>query len=125
MIEIEGIEARLDRLVYRYDPDNTPKGRPNIFIYFITIENKSLETVSIRGRRWVIQAKDGSTHIIEGDGIVGERPKLRPGDSYSFNSFHMIGEGAIASGSFHGVDRSGHHVLVRIPTFSMQVPANI
>jgi ApaG protein len=122
-IEIEGLEARLEKLVYRFDPDNAVQGRPHIFIYFLTIANNSLETVTILGRRWVIQGRDGRTYIIEGDGIVGERPRLRPGESYAFNSFHMLSSGAVATGSFHGVDSAGRHIMVRIPTFNMQVPA--
>jgi len=123
-IEIEGLEAHLDKLVYRFDPDNAVFGRPHIFIYFITIRNNSQETVTLLGRRWVIQGRDGRTHIVEGDGIVGEKPKLRPGQSHSFSSFHMLSAGGVANGSFHGVDCKGRHVMLPIPPFVMQVPAN-
>lgn len=119
--EIEGLSASLEKIVYRYDPDNAPEGRPHIFIYFMTIQNDSMETVTILGRRWVIQCRDHRTFITEGEGIVGERPRLHPGERYSFNSFHMLPSGAIATGSFHGVDASGRHILVRIPAFSLQV----
>ena len=122
-IEIEGLAVLLDKLVYRFDPDNAVQGRPHIFIYFLTIQNNSLETVTLLGRRWVIHGRDGRTHIIEGDGIVGEKPRLRPGESYTFNSFHMLSSGAVATGSFHGVDNAGRHIMVRIPTFTMQVQA--
>jgi len=121
--EIEGLSAVLDKVVYRFDPDNAPEGRPHIFIYFMTIRNDSLETVTILGRRWVIQCRDCRTFIIEGDGIVGEKPRLRPGESYSFNSFHMLPTSAYATGSFHGVDANGGHILVRIPPFSLQAVA--
>lgn len=113
--EIEGLSATVDKLVYRYDPDNTPEGRPHIFIYFMTIRNDSLETVTILGRRWVIQCWDHRTFITEGEGIVGEKPHLRPGESYTFNSFHMLPSSGLATGSFHGMDTSGRHILVRIP----------
>jgi ApaG protein len=118
--EIEGLSATLDKLVYRYDPDNALEGRPHIFIYFMTIRNDSLETVTLLARRWVIQCRDNRTFIVEGDGIVGERPRLHPGESYSFNSFHMLSSSAMATGSFHGVDANGRHILVRIPAFSLQ-----
>jgi ApaG protein len=122
-IEIEGLEAHLEKLIYRYDPDNSVRGRPHIFIYFFTIVNNSAETVTLLGRRWVIQSRDGKTYIIEGDGIVGEKPRLHPGESHSFSSFHMLSAGAVANGSFHGVDTLGRHVVVRITPFVMQVPA--
>jgi ApaG protein len=122
-IEIQGLEARLDKLVYRFDPDNSVFGKPHLFIYFLTILNNSTETVALLGRRWVIQGRDGKMYVSEGAGIVGERPKLRPGQSHSFSSFHMLSAGGVANGSFHGVDTQGRHVVVRIPPFLMQVPS--
>ena len=113
------MSAVLDKLVYRYDPDNTPEGRPHIFIYFMTIRNDSLETVTLLGRRWVIQCRDRRTFITEGEGITGEKPRLHPGETFSFNSFHMLPTSGVATGSFHGVDTNGRHILVRIPPIRM------
>lgn len=121
-IEIEGLSATLDKVIYRFDPDSAAEGRPHLFIYFITIRNLSDTPVTLAGRRWVLVCRDGRTLIVEGEGIVGEKPRLRPGESYTFNSFHMLGAGAVASGSFHGVDAQGHHVVVRIPSFVLQIP---
>lgn len=122
-MELVGLEVALDKVVYRYDPDNSQFGRPHVFIYFITIRNNSPETISLRGRRWVLQSRGERTQVVEGDGIVGEKPRLRPGESYSFHGFHMLKESAVATGSFHGVDCAGHHIMVRIPSFAMQTPA--
>ena len=117
--EIEGLSATVDKVVYRYDPDSAPEGRPHVFIYFMTIRNNSMYTVTLLARRWVIQCRDKRTFIVEGEGIVGEKPRLHPGESYSFNSFHMLPSSALATGSFHGVDSSGRHILIRIPPFSL------
>lgn len=124
VVEIPGLAAKLDKLVYRFDPDNAPKGRPHVFIYFLTIQNLSEYSITLLGRRWVLHGSDGRTMVVEGEGIVGEKPRLRPGESYSFNSFHMLSGSAIASGGLHGVDSEGRHILVRIPAFPLQLPAN-
>jgi len=121
-IEIEGLSASLDKVIYRFDPDSTVEGRPHLFVYFITVRNLSGTAVTLAGRRWVLVCRDGRTQVVEGEGIVGEKPRLRPGETYTFNSFHMVGSSAVASGSFHGVDSQGHHIVVRIPAFPLQVP---
>lgn len=114
--------ARVNKLVYRFDPDNTPKGRPHIFIYFITIDNQSAYDVTITGRRWLLHGRDKRIHVVEGDGVVGEKPRIRSGESFSFNSFHMVEDSVLAVGGFHGVDSEGRHILVRIPAFPLQLP---
>lgn len=121
--EVQGLEARLDKLVYRFDPDSAPTGKPHVFIYFITIENRSLSTIRLLGRRWILNCAGGRTQVVEGDGIVGEKPRLRPGESYTFNSFHLTATQAVASGSFHGLDNEGRHILVRIPAFQLLIPS--
>ncbi len=120
VMELQGLSATLTKLVYRFDPDSAPQGRPHVFIYFIRVDNLSDHTVTLRGRRWVLHGKDGRTHVIEGDGIVGEKPRIRPGESYSFNSFHMVACDTSAMGSLHGSDSEGRHILVRIPAFPLQ-----
>jgi uncharacterized protein affecting Mg2+/Co2+ transport len=82
-VELPGLQVRLDRLVYRHDPENTPPDRPHVFIYFITIENQSERTVTLVGRRWVIEEATGRRQIVEGDKIVGETPCLPPGGHFS------------------------------------------
>ncbi len=121
-IEIEGLGVHLDKVIYRYDPENAPEGRPHLFIYFVTIRNYSDRAVTLVGRRWVLTCRDGHTMVVEGEGVVGEKPRLRPGESYSISSFHMVSASAVAQGSFHGVDSSGRHIVIRIPAFPLQVP---
>ncbi len=121
-VELPGLQVRLDRLVYRHDPENTPPDRPHVFIYFITIENQSERTVTLVGRRWVIEEATGRRQIVEGDKIVGETPCLPPGGHFSYNSFHITACSARVQGSFHGLDDEGHHVKVRIPPFNLAIP---
>ncbi len=45
--------------------------RPYPFVYFITIDNQSVETVTIRGRKWVITDQADQKIVVEGDGVVG------------------------------------------------------
>ena len=60
---------------------------------------------------------------LEGDKIVGETPRLKPGEHYSYDSYMLTGDNARATGSFHGVDDLGRRVHVLLPTFEMRVTA--
>lgn len=120
--DLPGLTVHLDRLVYRYDMENAPEGRPHVFIYFLTIENNSDRTVTLLGRRWLIEHPDGTQLVIEGDKIVGETPHLVPGQKFSYNSFHITSCDATAQGSFHGCDDMGRRIRVRIPAFALKIP---
>ena len=60
--------------------------------------------------------------MIEGDKIVGETPRLSPGEQFSYNSYHVTGCDATAHGSFHGIDDFGRKVHVLLPAFEMVIP---
>jgi ApaG protein len=54
---------------------------------------------------------------------VGQFPEISPGDSFSYNSFHLNDtRTAVAEGSYIGMDENGRKVLTRIPKFEMEVP---
>lgn len=120
--QLPGLTARLDKLVYHHGGKSLPEDKPHAFVYFITIRNAADRTVTLLGRKWVLQQPDGSQLVIEGDKIVGETPRLSPGEQFSYNSYHVTGVDARAFGSFHGVDEFGNKIHVVLPPFEMSVP---
>ena len=70
----------------------------------------------------MLRAADGTVEVIEGDGIVGETPTLPPGETFSYNSYHLTGTALTAEGAFHGTTADGRRVFVRIPAFPMTPP---
>ncbi len=120
--ELPGLRATLDRLIYFHETDKLPADPPHVFIYFITITNLSDTTVTLNGRRWVIQDTVGHRNVIEGEGIVGKEPTLAPGESFSYNSYHMTHSDCVAEGSFHGIDSRGDPIHLRIPQIEMKIP---
>lgn len=120
--ELSGLTARLDKLHYHHGGASLPADKPHAFVYFVTIQNHSEQTVTLLGRKWVVLHSDGTRLVIEGDKIVGETPRLAPGEEFSYNSYHVSGLDAQAHGSFHGVDDLGRKVHVILPPFDMTVP---
>ncbi|MSU24826.1 MAG: ApaG domain [Opitutus sp.] len=120
--ELPGLTARLDKLVYHRGGASLPEDKPHAFVYFITIQNGSSHTITLLGRKWVVEHTDGTRLVIEGDKIVGETPRLAPGEEFSYNSYHVTGLDARAHGSFHGVDELGHKVHVMLAPFDLTAP---
>jgi ApaG protein len=119
--ELTNLRVIIDRIVYMPALE-APPDRPYPFVYFITIDNQSTETVTIRGRKWVITDQSGQKIVVEGDGVVGEYPHLQPGERFSYNSYHVIGLDSVAEGAFIGLTDEGTPFVVRIPQFKMDVP---
>ena len=120
--ELPGLTARLDRLCYHHGGASLPPDKPHALVYYITIRNASAGAVTLLGRKWVVEQVNGERLVIEGDKIVGETPRLAPGEEFSYNSFHVTGVDARVHGSFHGVDEAGRKVHVVLPPFEMNIP---
>ena len=107
-----------------YDPTRpAPPDRPHPFVYHLSIHNHSEEPVNIFGRKWIVRDADGDTLVVEGDGVVGQFPRIEPGESFSYNSYHVIKADSTATGSFFGRTDGGRAVCVRIPGFDMTTPS--
>jgi len=121
-LELPGLVVTLDRLDYRCGGGQVPPETPHVFVYHLTIHNRSDRRIVLLGRKWIVESADGSQLVVEGDKIVGHTPDLAPGEHFSYNSFHLTAADAQASGSFHGIDSSGARIHVRIPLFEMRLP---
>jgi ApaG protein len=118
---LEGFEAVIDRVVYAPDLP-APPDQPHPFVYFITIRNGSDQTVTVKGRKWVVRGEDGHVTAVEGDGVVGCFPRLEPGEHFSYNSYHTVAGPAVAQGSYLAVTDQGEAVMALIPDFPLIPP---
>src|SRR5262245_59770798 len=108
--ELPGLRVNVDRVVHMPQLE-APPDRPHPFVYFITVKNESSVPVTIKGRKWVVTDADGKCLVIEGDGVVGEFPYLKPQTQFSYNSYHTIGSDSVAEGAFFGVTDDGAAVF--------------
>ena len=63
-----------------------PKVGRYLFSYRITIANHGRETVQLRRRHWTIIDSLSAKRDVEGPGVVGETPTLRPGEEFTYSS---------------------------------------
>ena len=119
--ELPGLSVNVDQVVY-LPHLQAPADRPHPFAYHLSIHNESDETVTIVGRKWIVADDGGETTVVEGDGVVGQTPRLEPGQTFSYNSYHVISEASTATGTFFGQTDAGKPVFVRVPDFRMELP---
>ncbi len=119
-------------VVTTYLPGHSrPDQRQYAFAYTITISNNSDIPVQLLSRHWIITDADNAVQEVRGEGVVGEQPLIRPGQSFRYTSGATLATpvGRMA-GSYTMVCRmegdqlaSGDRQFeVPIPAFSLHTP---
>lgn len=119
--ECAGLCAQVEGVACQPGID-APADRPYPFSYTITVRNESHEALTIRGRKWVIADDRGQCQVIEGDGVVGRFPRLRPGELFQYSSYHVIATDSTVDGALLATSDAGRKVIVRIPRFCLSIP---
>lgn len=97
------------------------------FAYEITIENLSNDTVQLESRYWKIKDALNNIEVVRGEGVIGQKPILKPGESHTYNSGCLL---ASAFGSMQGHYNminysSAKNFKVYIPSFKLSAPFSI
>lgn len=119
---IEGLSVFLDKLICEYNEKDLSKVASYSYIYFLTVTNFSDRTITLLGRKWILRTLSNQTSIIEGEKIVSQTPTLFPGESFSYNSYHVIMEPTVATGVLYGVDEYDEPVHISVPRLDMIIP---
>lgn len=75
--------------VYLED-QSEPRERRYVFAYTITIRNEGVVAAKLLTRHWIITDADGRVQEVRGDGVVGEQPRLTPGQGFRYSSGAVI-----------------------------------
>jgi len=71
----------------QYQPEHSsPLNNKYLFAYRITITNDNPFTVQLLKRKWFIFDAIGHNEVVEGQGVVGQQPILKTGETYSYYS---------------------------------------
>jgi ApaG protein len=100
-----------------------PEQNSWFFSYKIRIENRSGYTVQLLRRHWFIFDSIGNRHEVEGEGVVGQQPVLRPGESYEYESACSLNsEIGTMTGTYTFVrEADAGNFEVAIPRFELMV----
>ena len=100
--------------------ESDPLANSYVYAYTVTINNSSSRWCQLLNRHWIITDAEGRTEEVQGEGVVGEQPKLGAGEMFRYSSYAVI---ETPIGSMHGhyefQDEEGSRFLVPIPAFSL------
>lgn len=88
------------------------------FGYQVTIENQSKSAVQLNSRLWRIYDALNHEEIIQGEGVIGKKPILKPGESHTYTS------GCLLSSPFGAMH--GHYNMINFTTtqkFKVYIPS--
>ena len=104
--------------------ESNPIANSYAYAYTVTINNNSGRWCQLLNRHWIITDSEGRTEEVQGEGVVGEQPKLDAGEMFRYSSYAVI---ETPIGSMHGhyefQDEGGSRFLVSIPAFSLSQTA--
>lgn len=120
--ETKGIRvtARPDFSPERSDPE---RGQ-YFWTYAIEIRNLGAEPVWLKARYWRITDGLGRVSEVRGAGVVGEQPRIAPGEAYDYTSgCPLTTSSGIMQGHYTMQTETGDVIDVAIPAFSLDLPA--
>lgn len=94
------------------------------FGYTVHIENQSKDSVQLISRHWEIMDALNNIECVDGDGVIGLKPVIQPGQS------HVYSSGCLLASPFGAM--LGHYNMINfsttskfkvdIPTFKLSAP---
>lgn len=121
-------EAITRGLVVRVRPEylpeqSDPDARRWVWAYHVEMENHGRETVQLISRHWVITDAFGRVEEVQGPGVIGAQPTLKPGEGFRYASgCPLPTSSGTMSGTYQMITDAGERFDAEIPTFSLDLP---
>lgn len=106
-----------------HEEQSAPDEGRYFWSYTVEIVNLGAETVQLQARHWTIRDGNGQIHEIQGEGVVGKKPVLRPGESFEYTSgCPLETPQGIMSGIYAMRTKDGEAFDAAVPPFSLDSP---
>lgn len=94
------------------------------FGYTITIENQSKDSVQLYARHWEISDALNHVETVNGEGVIGQKPVLKPGESHTYTSGCLLTSPFGAMQGYYNMVNftTTKKFQVTIPTFRLSAP---
>jgi ApaG protein len=97
-----------------------------LFAYTVTIRNTGDVAAQLISRHWIITDANNKVEEVQGPGVVGEQPVLKPGEAFEYTSGCPIATpvGSMR-GSYQCVAEDGTRFEAPIPEFLLSMPRTL
>ncbi len=94
-----------------------------LFAYTIRVQNTGDVSAQLISRHWIITDGNGKVEEVRGPGVVGEQPRLAPGEAFEYTSGCPLSMPVgTMRGSYQCVAADGTPFDVPIPEFVLSIP---
>jgi ApaG protein len=107
-----------------FEPDRSDPDEGRYFWrYDVEIANLGGKSVTLMDRHWRITDADGRQQEVRGPGVIGERPTIKPGETFRYASgCPLATSSGLMVGEYRMVGEDGQSFNVAIPAFSLDSP---
>ena len=100
-----------------------PSRNQFVFAYTITITNAGAISAQLISRHWIITDSEHQVQEVKGPGVVGQQPKLQPGESFEYTSGTSLPTAVgTMRGTYQMIAEDGRTFDADIPLFTLSVP---
>ncbi|MBB3521642.1 ApaG protein [Rhizobium leguminosarum] len=129
MTKVQGMYRALTKDIevvvepFYLEEQSDPEDDRYVWGYRIVISNNSAIAVRLVNRYWNITDQNGQVDEVTGPGVVGEQPRLSPGDTYEYSSGCPLDTpSGLMFGHYQMETDEGEMFDVDIPAFSLDSP---
>ena len=126
MSDEEICKIKIDVATSYIKDQSKPEKDYYVFSYTITTSNEGPVAARLLARHWIITDANNRTQEVQGDGVVGEQPRLSPGENFQYTSGTML-ETPVGTmhGTYHMVLDGGRRFDAEIPKFTLSMPRTL
>jgi ApaG protein len=116
------VSPKVTFLADQSDPDKNHF----VFAYTITVTNTGSVAAQLVSRHWIITDAEHRVQEVKGQGVVGQQPVLKPGESFEYTSGTSIPTAVgTMRGSYRMVAEDGLAFDVPIAPFTLSIPRTL
>lgn len=116
------VKSRPSYVAAQSDPAN----HKFLWAYEVTIKNESDEIVQLLNRRWIITDMAGRVEEVQGAGVIGLQPLIKPGKEFLYTSYcQLLTPQGTMEGTYEMQNLEEEHFNIEIPKFVLSAPSSV
>jgi ApaG protein len=117
---------KIDVKTHYIEEQSRPQNDFFVFAYTVTITNNGNEPAKLLRRHWIIKDFNQKVLEVQGDGVIGEQPRLLPGEHFTYTSGTTLEtDVGTMKGSYTMQNDNGDEFEAPITEFVLSAPQSI
>ena len=103
-----------------------PSEHKYAFAYTIKITNIGQIAAKLLSRHWSITDSNGKVEEVRGEGVIGKKPYIKPGEAFTYTSGALIATAVgVMQGKYAMLSDTGENFDAPVPQFTLSIPRTL